>query len=42
VSKFEIALDGFAMYEALLDAAHITDLIGIVQSRLIQKSKRGG
>jgi ectoine hydroxylase-related dioxygenase (phytanoyl-CoA dioxygenase family) len=42
VSEFTVALDGFATYEGTLDAAHIADLIGIVQSRLIQKSGRGG
>jgi ectoine hydroxylase-related dioxygenase (phytanoyl-CoA dioxygenase family) len=42
VSEFTIALDGFATYEGVLDAARTTDLIGVVQSRLIQKSGRGG
>jgi ectoine hydroxylase-related dioxygenase (phytanoyl-CoA dioxygenase family) len=42
VSEFTIALDGFAIYEGALDLAYTTDLIGIAQSRLIQKSGRGG
>jgi hypothetical protein len=42
VSEFTVALDGFATYEGALGAAHIADLIEIVQSRLIQKIGRGG